>query len=91
MQLAEYIFNTLGNEHLLLYEKQSGVRKWVTTDDLDYMSLVMIYALLRLAWEKNILIIGLVKDIAAAELIKTEIPLLEILFDCKDSPELLTK
>ena len=37
----------------------------------------MIYALLRLAWEKNVLIIGLVKDIAAAELIKTVIPLLE--------------
>ena len=31
----------------------------------------MIYALLRLAWEKNILVIGLVKDIAAAEMIKT--------------------
>ena len=29
--------------------------------------LIMIYALVRLAWEKNVLIIGLIKDTAAAE------------------------
>ena len=32
------------------------------------MTLVMIYSLLRLAWEKNVLVIGLIKDSAAAEL-----------------------
>ena len=33
--------------------------------------------LLRLAWEKNILVLGLVKDIAAADMIKTVVPLLQ--------------
>ena len=40
------------------------------------MTLIMIYALVRLAWEKNVLIIGLIKDTAAAELTKTIVPIL---------------
>ena len=41
------------------------------------MTLIMIYALVRLAWEKNVLIIGLIKDTAAAELTKTIVPILQ--------------
>ena len=41
------------------------------------MTLVMIYSLLRLAWEKNVLVIGLIKDSAAAELTKTIVPILQ--------------
>jgi hypothetical protein len=60
------------------YENVGDKKKnWITADDLDYLTLVMIYALLRLAWEKNVLIIGLIKDIAAAELIKSVVPILQ--------------
>ena len=41
------------------------------------MTLIMIYALIRFAWEKNVLIIGLIKDTAAAELTKTIVPILQ--------------
>jgi hypothetical protein len=41
------------------------------------MTLIMIYALVRLAWEKNVLIIGLIKDTAPAELTKTIVPILQ--------------
>jgi hypothetical protein len=36
----------------------------------------MIYALLGLAWEKNILVIGVVKDTTASELVKIVVPIL---------------
>ena len=52
-------------------------RRWITSADLGYMTLVLIYSLLRLAWEKSILIIGLIKDSAAGELTKTVIPILQ--------------
>jgi hypothetical protein len=58
-------------------KKRKKEKHWITANDLDYLILVMIYALLRLAWEKNILVIGLVKDIAAAEMIKTVVPILQ--------------
>ena len=37
----------------------------------------MIYALLREAWQKNVLVIGLIKDTAASELLKTIVPILK--------------
>jgi hypothetical protein len=52
-------------------------KQWITANDIDYLILVMIYALLRLAWEKNILVLGLVKDIGAADMIKSVVPLLQ--------------
>ena len=61
-----------GNEHAS--DKKN--RRWITSADLEYMTLIMIYALLRAAWEKNVLVIGLIKDIAAAELIRTIVPIL---------------
>lgn len=45
--------------------------------DIDYLILVMIYALLHAAWEKNILVIGIIKDISSAEMMKTVIPILQ--------------
>ena len=55
----------------------NGWKQWITSADLEYMTLIMIYALVRLAWEKNVLIIGLIKDTAAAELTKTIVPILQ--------------
>lgn len=88
IKLAEHIFDTPSGEHPLLYEKRPGTKVWITSDDLDYLTLIMIYALLRLAWEKNVLVIGLVKDIAAAEMIKTVIPILQTIGKIKLDREL---
>ena len=89
MKVAQHIFDTPAGKHPLIYEqslkpfdKVNGdknlkkIKKWITSTDIEYMTLVMIYALVRLAWEKNILVIGLIKDTAASELIKTVVPLL---------------
>ena len=50
-----------------------------TQNDLDYLTLITIYAILRQSWKRNILIIGIVKDTAANELVKTVIPIMEVL------------
>lgn len=36
MKLAEHVFNTPDNEHPLLYEKQSGIKKWITYTKIAY-------------------------------------------------------
>jgi hypothetical protein len=80
LKLSEHIFNTPEGKHPLIYENVEDGKKnknWITADDLDYLTLVMIYALLRLAWEKNVLVVGLIKDVAAAELMKSVVPILQ--------------
>jgi hypothetical protein len=37
----------------------------------------MIYSLLRLAWQRNLLIFGIIKDVSAGELVKTVVPILQ--------------
>jgi hypothetical protein len=76
LQVAKHIFETPDNEHPLIYEVSNGNKKWITSEDLEYMTLVIIYALIRHAWERNILLIGLIKDTNASELIRTVVPLL---------------
>jgi hypothetical protein len=89
MNIARHIFETPTGQHPLIYEESvdslvivngdkdfQKTKKWITSADLEYMTLVMIYALLRLAWEKNVLVIGLIKDTAASELLKTVVPIL---------------
>ena len=79
MEVCDHIFNTPANEHpLILSDPQNiGNARWITVGDIDYLILVMIYALLHAAWEKNILVIGIIKDISAAEMMKTVIPILQ--------------
>jgi hypothetical protein len=81
MKVAKHIFETPDGKHPLIYEDASSDRnknkRWITSTDLEYMTLVMIYTLLRLAWERNVLVIGLIKDSAAAELTKTVVPILQ--------------
>jgi hypothetical protein len=82
MKVGRHIFDTPEDKHPLRYEESSTgdldkEKKWITSADLEYMTLIMIYALVRLAWEKNVLIIGLIKDTAAAELTKTIVPILQ--------------
>jgi hypothetical protein len=86
LKVAQHIFETPVGEHPLIYEisdlespnrdKMEKIKKWITSDDLEYMTLVMIYALLRQAWQRNILVIGLIKDTNASELIRTVAPIL---------------
>jgi hypothetical protein len=79
MEVCDHIFNTPANEHpLILSDPQNiGNARWITVRDIDYLILVMIYALLHAAWEKNILVIGIIKDISSAEMMKTVIPILQ--------------
>jgi hypothetical protein len=92
INVTEHIFNTPDNQYPLFYQvvqgqdskskdnsdsNKKGKKDWITATDIDYLSLIMIYALLRLAWEKNILVLGLVKDTGAADMIKNVIPLLQ--------------
>ena len=85
-KVARHIFDTPDGKHPLIYEELSDGnnnkvntinKKWVTSADLEYMTLIMIYALVRMAWEKNVLIIGLIKDTGAAELTKAIVPILQ--------------
>jgi hypothetical protein len=82
MTVGHHVFDTPDDKHPLIYENQSDgdpnkQKKWITSADLEFMTLIMIYALLRLAWQKNVLVIGLIKDTAAAELTKTIVPILQ--------------
>jgi hypothetical protein len=79
MEVCDHIFNTPANEHPLILSDPENIGKtrWITVYDIDYLVLVMIYALLHAAWEKNILVIGIIKDISSAELTKTIIPILQ--------------
>jgi hypothetical protein len=79
MEICDHIFNTPANEHPLILSDPENIEKmrWITLGDIDYLVLVMIYALLHAAWEKNILVIGIIKDISAAEMMKTVIPILQ--------------
>jgi len=82
MIVGRHIFDTPENKHPLIYEESGDgdvdkQKRWITLADLEYMTLIMIYALVRLAWEKNVLIIGMIKDTSAAELSKTIVPILQ--------------
>jgi hypothetical protein len=79
MEVCDHIFDTPTNEHPLILSDPENIGKtrWITVNDIDYLVLVMIYALLHAAWEKNILIIGIIKDISSAELMNTVIPILQ--------------
>jgi hypothetical protein len=77
-KVAHHIYDTPDCKHPLIYEDDTNKdKKWITSADLEYKRLIMIYALVRLAWEKNVLIIGLIKDTAAAELTKMIVPILQ--------------
>ena len=73
--VTTHIFDTPESNHPLILVR-NGMSHWISSIDLQYLSLMMIYALLRFAWEKKILLIGVVKDTTASELVKIVIPLL---------------
>jgi len=72
--VAEHVFESKGGHPLRF--KKAGKECWVTADDFDFLTLIFIYALVREAWARNLLMIGLIKDTSAAELVKTVVPIL---------------
>ncbi len=73
--VAEHIFDPKGG-HPLRFRR--GAREhWITADDLDFMTLVFIHALTRKAWADNLLLIGMIKDTSASELVNSVVPILE--------------
>jgi hypothetical protein len=71
------IFNSPQKEHPLRIRKNVESESWLRTEDIDFLTLIIIYAILKEAWKRKILLIGIVKDTAANELVKTVLPILE--------------
>ena len=77
LALANHIFHLHGKSHPLKVDGGSYRDRWITAEDIDYLTLVMISALMQEAWKRNILILGIVKDSAANELVRTVTPILK--------------
>lgn len=78
IQICDHVFNAPEGRHPLIIGKEEEKNaRWITADDLDYLTLVMVYALLRAAWEKNVLVIGISKDVSAREMVKAVVPILQ--------------
>lgn len=75
--VADHVFNPQGGHPLRFKKKEGGEDEWITADDLDFLTLVFICALTRKAWADHLLPIGLIKDIAANELVRTVMPSLQ--------------
>ena len=53
-----------------------GKERWLTSVDLKFLTLFTLYMLVEEAWNKNILVIGLVKDTAAKDFLNHFIPIM---------------
>ena len=65
LEIAKQIFSAGNNHPLKLGER------WITSEDVDYVTLIIVSEILREAWTRNVLIIGIVKDSAANEFVRT--------------------
>ncbi len=86
LKVADHVFHPHG-EYPLRFKKNDR-EFWITADDVDLLTLIFISALTRMAWKKNLLLLGLIKDTGAAELVRTVIPLLEFSSKIKLQKEL---
>ena len=76
LAVADHVFNPKSEHPLRVKAGPHHAERWITADDLDYLVLIFVLELTRKAWSEDILPIGLTKDSAAAELVKTVVPLL---------------
>jgi hypothetical protein len=77
-KILDHIFKFSGEGHpLKIKDSNTGVEKWLTCEDIDYLTLVLITQILGECWKRNILLLGIVKDSAANELVRSVIPVLE--------------
>jgi len=74
--VADHVFNPKSEHPLRIKAGPNHAERWITADDLDYLVLIFVLELTRKAWSEGVLPIGLTKDSAAAELVKTVVPLL---------------
>jgi hypothetical protein len=76
LEVADHVFNPKSEHPLRVKAGPHHAERWITADDLDYLVLIFVLEITRRAWTEHILPIGLTKDSAAAELVKTVVPLL---------------
>ncbi|MDA4115322.1 MAG: hypothetical protein OK442_02050 [Thaumarchaeota archaeon] len=76
LAVADHVFNPKSEHPLRIKAGPDRAERWITADDLDYLVLVLVLELTRMAWSEGVLPIGLTKDSAAAELVKAVVPLL---------------
>lgn len=76
LAVADHIFNPKAEHPLRIKAGPRRTERWITADDLDYLVLILVLELTRIAWSENVLPIGLTKDSGAAELVKSVVPLL---------------
>ena len=74
LAVAKHVFSP--DEGHPLRVKKGANEHWVTADDLDFMVLVLIRALTRLAWSDRVLPLGFIKDTSAFELVSAVVPIL---------------
>jgi hypothetical protein len=78
LKLTDHIFNPPKEGHpLKIRDLTFGGEIWLSWQDIDYLFLILITAILKECWQRNILLLGIVKDSAANELVKTVIPILQ--------------
>jgi len=76
LAVADHVFNPKSEHPLRIKAGPDHAERWITADDLDYLVLIFVLELTRRAWSEGVLPIGLTKDSAAAELVKSVVPLL---------------
>ncbi len=74
LYVADHVFHPKGGHPLRI--RKGASEAWVTADDLDFMVLVLIREITRVAWSGNVLPIGLIKDTNAFEFVKAVVPIL---------------
>ncbi len=78
LKMTDHIFNPPKDGHpLKMKDLPSGGEIWLSWQDIDYLSLILITAILKECWQRNVMLLGIVKDSAANELVKTVIPILQ--------------
>ena len=76
LAVADHVFNPKSEHPLRIKAGPDHAERWITAEDLDYLVLIFVLELTRRAWSEGVLPIGLTKDSAAAELVKSVVPLL---------------
>jgi hypothetical protein len=75
---VNHIFKFSGEGHpLRVKDFKTNFESWLKCEDIDYLTLTLITAILYQCWGRNILLLGIVKDSAANELVRGVVPVLQ--------------
>lgn len=76
--LTDHIFNPPKDGHPLKFvDPRSKIERWLTCQDIDYLTLILVIEILNECWRRKALLLGIVKDSAANEMVRTVIPILQ--------------